>query len=346
MRPLLLAASLTVGLAAPGQAQAETLNLLIWESYIDQSLLDSWSARTGISVKQSYYDSGDMRDEMLADPESKADLVVIGEGGGAIFGKRGLLEPLSVETIPALESYEPSWRQRCGGYGVPYLWGTMGILYRSDQVTSAPTSWEDLLLPSSGMRKHIAMYNDHSEAFVPALVYLGQSINTNDKPVLKAAFELMKRQAPFVLTYDYVISSVQDPKLGDRIYMALGYSGDQKTLNDKTGQKNFWRYAVPKEGTLSWLDCIAVMAHSPRKALALDLVEFLSQPRQAAQNAVALRMPVVSQAALAFVPPAQRGDPEIYPPDEALARIQFQTELSAQSIQLRRRIITAVASFQ
>ncbi|OLP58707.1 spermidine/putrescine ABC transporter substrate-binding protein [Xaviernesmea oryzae] len=346
MPNVLRAALLLICMVLSGQASAETLNLLIWEAYVDPALLREWSAKTGVDVKQTYYDSGDLRDEMLADAANHVDLVVIGESSGPLFGKRGILEPLTGSTVPALANYVPAWRDRCGGYGVPYLWGTMGILYRSDVVTEKPTSWEDLLLPSSGLRKHVAMYDDHNEAFVPALVYLGQSINTNEKSVLKAAFDLMKRQAPYVLTYEYIMSSIQNPEIGDRLYLALGYSGDQKALNEKLGRPGLWRYAVPREGTLSWLDCLAVMAASPRKALAIDLVNFLSQPKQAAQNAVALRMPVLSTAALALVPPEQRGDPEIYPPQEALAKSQFPTPLSMQSIQVRRRIITAMASFQ
>jgi spermidine/putrescine transport system substrate-binding protein len=41
-----------------------------------------------------------------------------------------------------------------------------------------------------------------------------------------------------------------------------------------------------------------------------------------------------------------RSDPEIYPPAATLAKSQYQQELSIQSVQARRRIISTLANFQ
>ncbi len=347
MRKTFIAVSAALGAsfaASPGYA--ETLNLLIWESYIDQKILDRWTEKTGVAVNQIYYDSGDARDEVLSDPSSNIDLVVIGENGADLFGKRGILEPLSDKNVPSFNDYQPEWNARCAGYAIPYLWGTMGIVYRSDMVKTTPTSWNDLMSPAPELKKHIAMYDDHNEAFVAPLALLGKSINANDNETLKAAFEVMKKQAPFVLTYDYVITSIQSPENGKHIYMALAYSGDQHVLNDKAGTPGVWRYAVPKEGTLSWLDCMAVTAGSPRKALALQLLDFIGSPESAAANAEALTMPTANEKALDLIPAEMRSNQEIYPPADILAKSQYQKELSVQSIQTRRRIISSMANFQ
>jgi spermidine/putrescine transport system substrate-binding protein len=245
-----------------------------------------------------------------------------------------------------MKDYKPEWTSRCAGYAMPYLWGTMGIAYRSDMVKTAPASWSDLMSPAPELKKHVAMYDDHNEAFIAPLALLGKSINTNDSETLKAAFELMKKQAPFVLTYDYVITAIQNPEFRDNIYMAIAYSGDQHVLNDKAGTAGVWRYVVPKEGTLSWLDCMAVNAASPRKQLALQLLDFIGSPESAASNATALNMPTASDRALDLIAADMRSNREIYPPAEILAKSQYQTELSVQSIQTRRRIISAMANFQ
>jgi len=347
MRKTFIAVSVALGApfaATPGQA--ETLNLLIWESYIDQKILDRWTQNSGVAVHQIYYDSGDARDEVLSDPNSNIDLVVVGENGADLFGKRGILEPLTEKNVPSLKDYKPEWTSRCAGYAMPYLWGTMGIAYRSDKISTAPTSWNDLMSPAPELKKHIAMYDDHNEAFIAPLVLLGKSINANDNETLKQAFELMKKQAPFVLTYDYVITSIQNPDIGKDIYMAIAYSGDQHVLNDKAGTPGVWRYAVPKEGTFSWLDCMAVTTASPRKQLALQLLDFIGSPESAAANAEALTMPTASEAALKLIPAETRSNTEIYPPAEILAKSQYQKELSVQSIQTRRRIISSMANFQ
>jgi spermidine/putrescine transport system substrate-binding protein len=345
MRMRLAAISLMTGLAAvSASARAETLNLLIWEAYIDQAILDAWTAASGVSVRQIFFDSGDARDEILADPGSNIDLSVVGENGSALFGRRGILATLDTTKLPSLKDYETRWTRRCGAFGAPYLWGTMGIVYRTDKVTTAPTSWTDLMQPAPALKKHIAMYDDHNEAFIAPLILLGKSINTNDNETLKEAFALMKAQAPSVLTYDYVITAIDNPDYGQDIYMALAYSGDQKVLNAKAGKPGLWRYAVPREGTLSWLDCMAVSEASPRKAEALSLLDHILSAKSAAANAEALDMPTASTAALALIPEAMKRDPSIYTPPEIIARSQYQTELSMSSIQTRRRIISAMAT--
>ncbi|PYE36150.1 spermidine/putrescine-binding protein [Rhizobium sp. PP-F2F-G38] len=347
MRQGLAATALLLGLfSCTTLARAETLNLLIWEAYIDQAILDAWTASTGVKVRQIYFDSGDARDEILADPNSNIDLTVVGENGSALFGKRGVLAPLTTGDVPSLKDYATHWTSRCGGYGAPYLWGTMGIVYRSDKVTTTPTSWKDLMQPAPALKKHIAMYDDHNEAFIAPLILLGKSINANDSDTLKQAFELMKGQAPSVLTYTYVITSIDNPDYGRDIYMALAYSGDQKVLNEKAGTPDLWRYSVPQEGTLSWLDCLAVTAASPRKAQAMKLVDHILSAKSAALNAQTLGMPTASTAALALIPEAMKNDPAIYTPADIMERSQYQTELSVSSIQTRRRIISAMANFQ
>ena len=343
MRGAFFAAVSSTAFAIVAPAHAATLNLLIWESYIDEQILKDFAAETGVEVRQTFYDSGDARDEILADPNSNIDVVVTNENGAKLYGNRGVIMTIDAENVPVLKDYAASWAKRCGGYGVPYLWGTMGILYRSDKIATPPTSWADMMKPVESLRGHIAMYDDHAEAFVAPLVLLGKSVNANDNETLKAAFELMKAQVPYVLTYDYVITSIQSADIGPEIHMALGYSGDQYTLNDKVSSPGLWRYVVPQEGTLSWLDCVSVSERSNNKALALKLVDYISNAKNGARNAIKLNMPTASTAALALLPEDIRSNPEIYAAPEILAKSQFQEELTVQSVQARRRIISSLA---
>ncbi|MBP2235435.1 spermidine/putrescine transport system substrate-binding protein [Sinorhizobium kostiense] len=327
-------------------SHAETLNLLIWEAYIDQALVDRWTEKTGVTVHQINFDSDDARDDILAAGGSNVDVVIVDENGAELFGNKGVLEPLSPGNLPVLNDYAPAWADRCAGYGLPYFSGTVGILYRSDVVKEPPTSWRDLMSPAQGLRKHISMFSDHDELFVPPLMLLGASINVNDTETLRAAFGILKAQAPFVLTYNYVITAIQDSAISKEIHMALGYSGDQHVLNEKVGKPSLWRYSVPEEGTLSWLDCVSIIAASPQKKRALEFLSFIGSPEGAAANALSMTMPTTSTQALKLLPHEVRSNPEIYPPAEVLARSQYLEQLSIESVQARRRIISTLANFQ
>lgn len=344
--PKRLLFALLAALAAAAPAQAETLNLLNWEKYIDQSILDAWTAKTGVEVRQTFFDSGDARDEILTDPLSSVDLVVIADNGARLYGRRGVLEALDEKTVASLAEYPEDLRGRCGEFGVPYFTGTMGILYRADKVSVAPTSWNDLMAPAKDLKGHVAMYNDPTEMFVAPLVALGKSINASDTKTLKAAFELLKAQGPAVRTYDYVLTSSQNPTYGDEIYMALGYSGDQFALNEMPKSSAAWKFALPREGSLYWLDCMSVLASSPRKALALDLLNHITSEPNALTNAMSQQRPTPNLKALPHVPEAMRRNEMIYPPADVLAKSEAPKELTPEGIQTRRRIISSLVNFR
>ena len=342
-RALACAAAVALYLCTP--CRAETLKLLIWDDYIDPALLEQWKAKTGIEIQQIFFDSGDKRDEILANPDTGVDLAVIGQVGAAQFGQRGILEPLTDDNVPALKTEQPRWRQQCGRYSAPYFWGTLGILYRTDKVETAPTSWNDLLAPAPALAGHVAMLGDRNDILVPPLILEGKSINASDMPSLKGAFGRLQSQSKAVLTYDYVLTSIKDPKLAPEIYMALGYSGDQKTLNEGPPAPGAWRYVLPKEGSLLWIDCLSVVAKSAHKQAALQFLDFLSQPASAAQNALALRQPTPNAAAMALLPEEMRTNPEVFPSDAAVANSQFYEAPSAEAVQTRKRIMSSLVNF-
>lgn len=325
---------------------AETLNFLNWEDYIDRSVLQEWSSRTGVKINEVYIDTGDERDALLGDPSNEIDLVLMNEGSAKLFGKRGILAPLDDAKLPAMGEYKPERLARCAGYGLPYFWGTMGILYRTDKVSPPPKSWHDLMTPAPRFYGHIAMFKDTKMTFVAPLAMLGRPISSGDDSILKEAYEALKVQAPAVLTYDYVMTSSQDPAIRDEIWLALGYSGDQHALNARPYSPGTWSYVLPEEGSLYWQDCISVTGTSRKKDLAFDLLNHIAGQASARRNALIMNMPPTNEKALEALPPAMRNDASTFPPAEILARSQSIEEIPADAMQRRRRIINALVTFR
>lgn len=337
---------LALGLLFPStslHAAEQTLTLLTWEEYLSEAVIERWQAETGVRIEQIYFDSGDKRDEILAKPDHQIDVVLTELISSSRFGARGLLDPLDEKSLPGLSHLSPRWRDSCGPYSVPYLWGTLGIAYRSDLLDQAPHSWADLLKPAPHDAPHIIMMEDHEDILASPLILQQHSINTSDNDELKAAYELLLAQAPAVLTYEYVITSLRSQRYLDQADMALAYSGDQQVLNEVEGiDGEPWRYVVPEEGTLLWVDCLSVPSITPDKALAYRFLEFLNQPDIAALNAADLGVATPNRAARELLPDDIRQDPTIYPPEEVLARSQVYEPRPLEATQTRRRIISAL----
>ena len=284
---VLVAASLLV--PAPAVRAAQTLTLLNWEEYLSEAVIERWQAETGVTIQQIYFDSGDKRDEVLAKPEHQIDLALTERISSGRFGERALLDPIEDDKLPNLRHVSKRWRDSCGPYSIPYLWGTLGIAYRTDRLDQAPRSWAELLKPAEHQAPHIIMMEDHEDVLAAPLIYQQHSINTSSNDELRAAFAMLQAQSSAVLTYEYAITSLRDPRLIDQADMALAYSGDQLVLNEVEGiEGEPWRYVVPDEGTLLWVDCLSIPANTPNKALAYRFLNFISDPEIAALNAAQL----------------------------------------------------------
>ncbi len=342
-RALLPACAAALLSGAPlSMAAPQHLTLLTWEDYLSPEVIERWHARTGVGIEQIYFDTGDKRDEILARPDHDIDLVLTEGVSSARFGARGMLDPISEMNLPNLGHIGPSWRAQCGAYSVPYLWGTMGIAYRTDRIAVAPDSWADLLRPTLAT-PHVIMIEDHEDILAGPLIYLGHSINTTDHGALKTAFEMLQAQAPAVLTYEYAITSLKAQRYLEHADMALAFSGDQHALNEVDGVVGQpWHYVVPKEGTLLWTDCFSVPSRTPNKELAYRFLAFLGEPEIAALNAEALGVATPNDAALPLLSESVREDPSIYPAASVLQRSQIYEARPLESTQIRRRIISAL----
>lgn len=324
----------------PAGAHASALNLLVWEWGISPDVVRAWTAMTGVEVNQIVFDNGDRRDLLIANVNAPIDLAVIDSAHVQAFGDRGLLLDQSGLPLPETSRSEDRWRAMCGRYGVPYSWGNTGIVYRADRLAVAPQSWGELLKPALPLVKHIAMTDDQEELLAAALNFMGRPMNSGDPGDLRRAFELLRAQAPAVLTYGLPTTAQQRRDMRGQIFIGLGGTGDQKTLNMAGGGKERWRFVTPREGAMVWTDCLVVPRRTRNPGMAERFVAFLAQPENGATNAVFLRQPPPNPYAAALLPATMRDDPQIYPPPDY--PIIYRGPFPTDSLPLRRRILSAL----
>ena len=325
-------------------SHAETLRLLNWEDFLHPRVIEAWQQETGIEIEEIYFDSDEDRDEILnnASPGT-IDVAVVDEAVSKMFGEKGKIDTLDEAKIPNLKHVDPFWKQACGQYTVPYMWGTLGIGYRSDKVEQAPDTWKALLQPDDSLKGHIGMMDDYRDMLAPALFTLGYSLNTDAESELKAAFEYLKQQAPSVLTYEYAVTLVNnEAKDLEQLHMALIYGGDHNVINETLGQPGLWQYAVPREGTILWVDCLAAIEGSPRQALALQFIDFLNRPDIAAMNAEFLGFGTPNTSAIQHMSAAFQSDQSVFPSQDILGRSQSYQVLDKNNIILRKRMTSAI----
>ncbi|WP_158224722.1 polyamine ABC transporter substrate-binding protein [Agaribacterium haliotis] len=329
-----------------GFCHADTLHILTWEDYLSEKTVNAWEQHSGHSIKQLYFDNDESRDSLLIAPQGQQiDLAIVDENVSNLFGENSAF--VAVKDYPELDMLrhiDPQWSERCGAYSTPYLWGTLGLAWRTDKLERKPTSWDSVLRADADTSGHISLLKDAVDSFAPALLSLSEDINTGNRDLLRSAFELTRKALPSVLTFEYPISflkSEQSKESADKLWLAMAYSGDQHVLNKIAGAQ-LWAYSVPDEGSILWIDCFAVLSRSRQKALAFDFLNFINRPQINAENSEAIGSPTSNLRAQALQSASFRNDSAIYPPPEIIQRSQLAKPLSHENMQIRSRMASAL----
>ncbi|MBF0126865.1 MAG: spermidine/putrescine ABC transporter substrate-binding protein [Magnetococcales bacterium] len=309
--------------ALPAEEKREIV-LLNWSEYMDPELLQRFEKTTGIHVKEVNFETDETRDELLARTGGRGfDLFVVSGERVQSYVKRKWLARVEPDAMPNLKHIAPRWFEAypyLREYAVPMLWGTLGIGYRTDLVGGRVTRWQELLRPPERWRKRIVMEKESPDLLGAAMKALGHSWNHYDETAIDQARTMLMAQKPFVRAYGYPSLDQSSGLVTGEVWLAMLFNGDAITL--KAIEPNI-AYVVPEEGTILWVDCLAVLESSRRKTLAYAFIDFLHEPDNAAQLAHHLHYATVNQGAEPLLKPEHRNDPVIYPSEAVLGRSEF-----------------------
>jgi spermidine/putrescine-binding protein len=303
-----------------GAAAPPKLHYYTWSDYVDPEILAAFESSRGVRVVVDTFSSNE---ELLAKIQTGMigyDVVVPSDFMAGIMGRLGLLAELDLARIPHIRDLERHLTHLpfdpTQEFAIPYLWGTVGIGYNAEVVTTVPTSWDVLWDPQYSGR--ISMLNDQREVFGLALRSLGHSLNSREPRFIQQAKERLIRQKPLVKAY----TSEQFDQLlvsGD-VVLAHAWGGPvARAMREDPSI----RYAIPREGGTIWTDCLAVLASSKQKALAMDFMNYLLSEPVALQTTKRLLFASANRHVRHQLPPEIRNNIAVYPPDDVLPRMEW-----------------------
>ncbi len=276
---VLMVVALLPGCASSSKPKLKVFN---WGEYIDESVLDEFEEMYGVQV---VYDTFATNEEMYAkiktDPSSY-DVLFPSEYMAKRMIDEKLVSKIDMSAIPNFEKIDEKFKglyyDPQNEYTVPYMWGTLGILYNTNNIKEAPTSWEDIF--SDKYSKKILMVDSHRDTIGAALKYLGYSLNSTDEKELNEAMELLIKQKPHVLAY--VVDEVNDKMLGEEADIAITWSGNAiESMLESEGSLN---YVIPKEGSNWFVDVMCITEQSQQKDLAQKFINFMCEKEIATRN--------------------------------------------------------------
>lgn len=324
--------------AADNTPAARELVFYNWTAYVDQDVVEAFEQAFDVRVVQRYFQSADERDAVLVQNEGKGfDVMVVTAGDLPPYLQRGWLLPLDKAAIPNLVHADRRWIDGYAGvddYAVPYLWGTTGLVWRSDLIEQPIHSWRQFYEPDPAWKGHLMVLNQYRIAFGMALKMLGHSFNTDDPAAVDEAARILRAQKPFVQSYGYFKTDADSGIVSGDTWVGQTWSGDALLLMERNPAI---RYVVPDEGGELMIDYLVIPANAAEPALAHAFINWLQEPAHAAACAESLQFATTNKAAEALLPQEFLDNPVIYPAPEVLQRSEVQTTLNPA---IQRKMIT------
>jgi spermidine/putrescine-binding protein len=282
-----------------GQGEGQ-VNLVAWAGYAEDGSTDKavdwvtpFEKQTGCKVNTKVAGTSD---EMVSLMKTGQYDAVSASGDASLrLIAAGSVAPVNTGLVPNYADIFPGlknkpWNSVNGKpYGIPHGRGANLLMWRTDKVKPAPTSWSAVFDPNSPYKGKVTAY-DSPIYIADAALYL---MNTQpalgiknpyalDQKQFDAAVDLLKQQKTIVGEYwsDYT-KEVSAFKSGDSV---LGTTW-QVITNLTQADKAPVEAVLPKEGSTGWSDTWMVAAKAQHPNCAYKWMDWIVSPKVNSQVA-------------------------------------------------------------
>ncbi|EBA17341.1 periplasmic polyamine-binding protein, putative [Roseobacter sp. SK209-2-6] len=353
----LQAALVAAVLAAP--ATAAELSIYNWADYFGETSVSGFEEASGTKVTLDYFDSNEVLETKMLAGGSGYDVVFPAASNAERQLQAGALLPIDTsrlqnygnldpEILAALDKV-PGGRQ----LGVPYTWGTIGLAYDpvkiSEQLGDLPVdSWDLLFKPEYASKLKncgVAVLDSPVEMLSVTLNYLGKDPYSETKAELAEAKELLAGMAPNVTYFSNQRAAVDLPS--GNLCLAVMYSGDAglaqaRAIEAENGVEI--AYAIPREGTLMWIDLMAIPVDAPNPDEAYRFIDHMLQPEVIAEVTNTVFFANANAKSDESILPEVLADPGVYPSAETMNGLFPDKSLGPKALRQRSRTWTAIKS--
>lgn len=334
------ALAISMSLSGCGQKQAKSINFFNYGANIDAETLQAFEKQYGVKVKMDEFDDMESMYLKLANSDVKYDVVLVSDALMPRMIEEGLLQKLDLDKIPNISQMDEDYLDlaidKGNNYSVPYMFGTIGIIYDKNVVKEEVDSWDILWNPK--YKDQVFMFDTYRDTIGMALKKLGYSMNSDNPEELEEAKKILLEQRELV-----------DPKYGvdnGTTMIAAGesalnmiWSGEGLNLQDEYPNLV---YTIPKEGVNFWIDSLCIPANAANVEGAHEFINFVSDKEAALRIADEIGYTTPNKEARLEQPEHVRNNPNAYMPKELMDLSEIYLPLSQETKQMYDEVWTQV----
>ena len=302
----------------------EVLYVFNWTDYIAPELIKKFERQHNCRIKYDTYNSNENMLTKLKTTNVAYDIIVPSGDHLSILIEQDMLEKLDKTLLTNYHNLDPQILQKAyeyetsSDYGVPYFWGTCGIIYNKQYVSDEDmeeVSWDILADERFEGKAVISLLEDFREVIGVALIYNGFDPNDSSEEALQLARETLLRWSPNIAQFDS--DSFKNEVQDGTIWLGQAYNGDALQVIEENDDVGF---AFPVEGSTLWIDFLVIPKNSQNKELAHKFINFLLEENVAFANEEYVQYPTPNQAAYQLLSDEIKENSNIYPSDNYLQK--------------------------
>jgi putative spermidine/putrescine transport system substrate-binding protein len=278
-----------------GATQGQTINVLAWPGYVENGATDpavdwvtDFQKETGCTVKPQIFGTSDEAYTLFTTNPEQFDVVSASGDASLRLVRGGFVQPVNTalfknypDIFEALKN-KPYNTVDGVAYGVPHGRGSNLLMWRTDTVTPAPTTWAQMFDPANGYK--VSVYDAPIYIADAAVVLMATKPDLGiknpyalDDKQFAAAVDLLKAQKPSITQYwvDY-LKQMDDFRAGNS---TVGTTWQIITnLLQAEDPAVPVEVIKPPEGATGWSDTWMINSKTKNLACSYAFIDHLTSP--------------------------------------------------------------------
>jgi len=305
-----LAAAAVWGCTSKTEAPKE-LNLFAWSEYVPQSVIDGFTAESGIKVNYETYASNEEMLAKLVSGAQRYDLIQPSEYTIEALIKENQLQPVDWSKVPNIKNIGAQYKNQAHDpqqkYTVPWLTGSVGIVVNTDKVKDEIKGYKDVF--QEKYKGRIVVLDDPREIVTWALATLGKGPNDVTPETLEQVKPILQQWLPLVKVYDS--DSPKTALLNGDVDLGVVWSGEAALLHNEDAK---FAYILPAEGAHGFIDSLAIPANAPNPQGAMLFMNYILRPEVSKLISADFPYTNPNLEARKLLTPEELANPASYPP--------------------------------
>ncbi len=300
---------------------SEQISFLNYGENIDKETLKEFEKKYGIKVNVETFDDMETMYQKISKGGVKYDVILVSDALMPRMIKKGLIQELNKDNIPNISQMDKDYLnlqiEPGNKYSVPYMFGTVGLIYNKDVVKEKVDSWD--ILWDEKYKDKVFMFDTYRDTMGAALKKLGYSLNSkNPKEIEEAKALLIKQRETVNPIYGVDNGTTMIPAGESDINMI--WSGEGLNLQDENPNLV---YVVPKEGANFWIDSLCIPKNAENVEGAEKFINFVSDKESALRIADEIGYTTPNKEARLAQPDNVKNNPNAYMPKEIMDRCEI-----------------------